>query len=307
MNAGNRPHVEPTDGVRIDAHAKINLFLRVLAREDSGYHFIETLFGLLELHDTIVVERTAQGIELVVTGADTGPTERNLAYRAAQAVLEATGAGFGVRIELNKSIPVRAGLGGGSSDGAAVLHAVNRLAGGPIPRHEILQFAAKLGSDVAFFASGAPLALGWSRGERLFRLTPPQPAPVLLAVPGFGVDTKEAYALLTMGQGSQQRRGPVVLDGDSLTTWGGIGRLGGNDFEAVLFGKRPELRELFERIAKTRPLLVRISGSGSALAAVYRSRTDLDNAALEVGENSQRLIATATRSASAPAPEPETK
>ncbi|UCG86439.1 MAG: hypothetical protein JSW71_21485 [Gemmatimonadota bacterium] len=294
---------DPPDRVQIRAHAKTNLLLRVLAREESGFHTIETLFTLLELHDSIVAERAARGIELDVAGADTGPVEENLVYRAAAAILAATGGRFGVRIRLQKSIPVQAGLGGGSSDGAAALHAVNRLTGDAVPRHEILQFAAKLGSDVAFFASGAPLALGWSRGERLFRLPPPGAAPVLIAVPEFGISSKQAYDLLRIGRGSGQQRGPVVFDTDALATWGGIGRLGGNDFETVLFGRRPELRSLFERMAETRPLLVRVSGSGSAVIAIYRTDDDLNDAALEIGERGHQLIKTKTRSVAAPGPE----
>jgi 4-diphosphocytidyl-2-C-methyl-D-erythritol kinase len=292
------------DRLQIRAHAKTNLLLRVLAREESGYHSIETLFTLLELHDTLVVERAAHGIELDVTGADTGPVKQNLVYRAAEAVLSATGDRFGVRIALQKSIPVRAGLGGGSSDGAAALLAVNRLAGDAVPRHEILHFAAKLGSDVAFFASGAALALGWSRGERMFRLSPPTAVPALIAVPEFGISTQEAYDLLRRGQGADQRRGPVLLDAEVLTTWGGIGRLGGNDFETVLFGRHPELRVLFEQMAETRPLLVRVSGSGSAVIALYRTASDLENAALEIGERKHQLIKTMTRGVAAPGPEP---
>ncbi|MDH3571897.1 MAG: 4-(cytidine 5'-diphospho)-2-C-methyl-D-erythritol kinase, partial [Gemmatimonadota bacterium] len=161
------------DRVAISAHAKANLFLRVLAREASGFHTLETLFTLLELHDLLTVERTEHGIELLVTGADTGPVEENLAYRAARMVLDATGHRFGVRMRLEKRIPVQAGLGGGSSDGAAALHAVNALLQHALPRPELLQFAAKLGSDVPFLASGAPLALAWGRGERLMRLPPP--------------------------------------------------------------------------------------------------------------------------------------
>jgi 4-diphosphocytidyl-2-C-methyl-D-erythritol kinase len=285
--------------VEIQAHAKANLFLRVLAREDSGYHSIETLFTLLELCDSLTVERIDNGIELSVEGAQTGPAEQNLAYRAAAMVLEATGRKFGVHVHLNKEIPVRAGLGGGSSDGAATLHAVNRLAGDAVPRHEILQFAAKLGSDVPFLSSGAPLALGWSRGERLFRLPPPAPTPVLVAVPDFGVSTKEAYELLSAGRGSGSRRGAMVLDSDALTNWGGIGRLGGNDFETVLFGREPRLRELFERIAQTAPQLVRVSGSGSAVVGLYKNDLELDNAATEIGEREYRLIKTMTRAQAA--------
>src|SRR5207253_9684882 len=176
------------DRVRITAHAKLNLLLRILAREaSSGYHQIETAFTLLELADELVVTRAGSGIALTVHGPDLGPPEANLAVRAARAVLEATADKFGVTIELTKRIPVRAGLGGGSSDAAATLHAVNALAGDIVPRPERLHFAARLGADVAFFASGAPAAVAWGRGERLLRLTPPPAAPVLVAVPAGGV------------------------------------------------------------------------------------------------------------------------
>lgn len=293
-----------TDRVRIAAHAKANLFLRVLARETSGYHSLETLFTLLELADELVVERTARGIELSVAGADTGPVERNLAYRAARLVLDATGDRFGVRIRLQKTIPVQAGLGGGSSDGAAALHAVNRLAGDAVPRHEILQFAARLGSDVPFFASGAPFALAWGRAERLFRWTPPPAAPALVAVPGFGLSTEEVYQRLDAARPQDAPRGAVVFDAEAFATWGSIARLGGNDFESVVFGKEPRLKALFERVAETGPLLVRLTGSGSALVAVYRNEAAREGAALELGERDYRLIRTMTRSTPAPGPEP---
>ena len=288
--------------VTISAHAKANLFLRVLSKEESGYHSLETLFVLLEAHDDLAVERTERGITLDVEGVDTGPVEENLAYQAARLVLDATGNAFGVRIELTKRIPVQAGLGGGSSDGAATLHAVNALADNAVPRHELLQFAARLGSDVPFFCSGAPLALAWGRGERLFRIPAPAVAPALLALPPFGISTQKAYAALDAGRRDEHRRGAVVLDGNALESWGGIGRLSGNDFEGPVFGKHPELRDLFERVARTGPLLVRLSGSGSAIIAIYRSESMRDDAAVEISEHGIRLIKTATRASPAPAP-----
>jgi len=291
------------DRVTLRAHAKANLFLRVLTREASGFHQLETLFALLDLHDQLVVERTASGITLTTEGADTGPAEENLAYRAAAMVLEATGRRFGVRLHLVKGIPVRAGLGGGSSDGAAALHAVNRLADDAVPRHEILQFAAQLGSDVPFLASGAPMALAWGRGERMFRLRPPPATPALLIVPPFGIDTKAAYALLDAGAAREQRRGPVVLDRDAFDTWGTIARLGGNDFEGPVFGKEPELKAIFERVAGTRPLLVRMSGSGSAVLGVYRNEVERAAAILEIGSRDAQMIETWTRNTPARGPE----
>ena len=287
--------------VRIRAHAKTNLFLRVLARESSGFHTIETLFALLELADDLTVEPAPSGVELSVEGAETGPAEDNLVTRAARLVLAATGNRAGVRIRLVKRIPVQAGLGGGSSDGAAALHAVNALLGNPVPRHEILQLATQLGSDVAFLASGAPLALGWGRGERLFRLPAPPSAPALLAIPPFGVSTADAYQRLDAAwrDGS---RGTVVLDAGALETWGSIARLGGNDFENVVFGKEPRLREIFERMAETRPLLVRLSGSGSAIIGLYRNESDRAVAAGMLAGLRVTLIHTATRSQPVPAP-----
>ena len=118
-----------SDRVRMVAHAKVNLFLRILARESTGYHQIETAFTLIDLADDLEAVRTAAGggVTIEVDGADVGPADDNLAVRGARAVLEATGQKFGVALKLTKRIPVRAGLGGGSSDAAAALHAVNAL------------------------------------------------------------------------------------------------------------------------------------------------------------------------------------
>ena len=285
-----------SDQVRLHAHAKINLFLRILARESSGFHQIETAFALLDLADELEVRRTASGVTLDVEGPDLGAKAETLAVRGAAAVLAATGNKFGVAISLKKSIPVRAGLGGGSSDAAAALHAVNALAGNAVPRHELLHFATKLGADVAFFASGAPLAVAWGRGERLMRIAPPPPLPVLIAIPSTPVSTPEAYAWWDERNPSPEPRGPVVLDAEAFATWGSIGRLGGNDFESPVFGKHPELRALYERLAGTGPVWVRMSGSGSAVAAVYKKESERDDAAQRLGTRGQALIKTATRS-----------
>jgi 4-diphosphocytidyl-2-C-methyl-D-erythritol kinase len=293
-----------TAGVRIAAHAKLNLFLRILARETSGFHQIETAFALLDLADQLDVSRIDSGVRLEVDGPDLGPADENLAVRAARAVLEATGNRFGVSITLTKQIPVRAGLGGGSSDAAAALHAVNALAGNAVPRHELLHFAAKLGADIAFFASGAPLAVAWGRGERLLRLPAPTPMPVLLAIPPISVATPDAYKWWDQQNPSPNARGPLALDPDAFTTWGSIGRLGGNDFEQPVFARHPELRTLYEQMAGTGPIWVRMSGSGSAIAAVYKKESERNEAAQRLGEKHQQLIKSLTRAEVAPAPHP---
>lgn len=278
------------------APAKLNLFLRVLAREQSGYHGIETLFCRVGLADEITVALTepAVGVELEVDGPDLGPTEQNLAFRAAETVVNATGRRFGLRVSLRKQIPVAAGLGGGSSDAATVLELANQLAGNPIPRAELLHYGSRLGADVPFFLSGASLALAWGHGERLLRLPALPTAPVLLLIPPVGVSTATAYGWVDQARQSAAPRGALALDLDSVSRWSDVARMAGNDFESAVFGREPKVREAFEALARTQPLLCRMTGSGSAVFALYRSVRDRDDAKLMLGKKLGLCIATET-------------
>lgn len=267
----------------LDCPAKVNLFLRVLAKESTGYHGIETLFCRVALHDTLEVTRTDSGITLEVEGADVGPTEQNLAYRAADAVLAATGRRFGVTMRLVKRIPAGGGLGGGSSDAAGALRAVNQLANGAVPASELLQMAHRLGADVPFFLADAPLALAWGHGQRMLRLPALPPKPVLLLFPGVAVPTGDAYRWVDEVRDADGPRGTVVLDGAVLQSWSDLARLGGNDFEGAVFGRFPAIRAGFEALAGTHPFLCRMSGSGSTLFAVYRNERDREDAVNQLG------------------------
>lgn len=272
------------------APAKANLFLRVLAREASGYHAIETLFCLLDLADDLTAERRpGDRVSIEVLGADVGPATDNLAVRAAEMVLQATGRRFGVHLTLEKRIPMQSGFGGGSSDAATSLILTNQLAGSPVPKHELLQFAARLGSDVPFFLSEARLALAWGHGERMLRLPPLPGAPALVLVPPEGMPTAEAYAWIDQG-GETSRRGGLALDLDALRSWGDVARMAGNDFEAALFSRKPSLKAAFEALAGTRPLFCRLTGSGSAFLAVYRTIGDRSDAVMMLGRKHGRIL-----------------
>lgn len=285
-----------TDELTATAEAKVNLFLRVLSREADGYHGIETLFCRVDLADTLVARRSGtRGVELEVEGQDTGPAEKNLAVRAATSVLEATGHRFGVRLFLTKRIPVGAGLGGGSADAAAALSLVNQLAGNAIPRAELMHHAARLGADVPFCLSGASLALAWSHGERMLALPPLPAAPVLLLTPAVAVSTPEAYGWLDAARGPGHLRGALCLDPPSLAKWSDVARMAGNEFESVVFGRVPPVREAFEAMARTRPLLCRMSGSGSTVVSVYRNPRDRDDARMALGKKYGVLTPATTR------------
>ncbi len=281
------------NGVTLPCPAKLNLFLRVLAREADGFHGIETLFCRLTLGDTLHAWRTEAGLSLAVEGADLGEPSENLAWRAARMVLDATGNRFGVAMRLVKEIPVAAGLGGGSSDAAAALLGVNQLAGNAVPRAELLLMAHRLGADVPFFVSGAPLAVAWGHGQRMLRLPGLPSHPVLLVVPSIAIVTADAYRWIddAMPAGG---RGGVAMDLDVLDNWSDVARLAGNDFESAVFGRYPDLRKTFEALARTHPLLCRMSGSGSTLFGVYRNERERDDAAQQLGSRQGRLIATTT-------------
>ena len=284
-----------TESFSAEARAKTNLFLRVLGREVDGYHGLETLFCRLALADTLVAAKTpGDDVTLSVTGADTGPGEDNLVVRAARLVMETVRTRFGIRFELTKRIPVGAGLGGGSADAATALSLTNALAGHPVPRAELLHLAARLGADVPFCLSEAPLAIGWGHGERLLSLPALPRAPVLLLTPAAPVSTAQAYGWLDESRTGAARRGALLLDPEALTGWSDVARMAGNDFESVVFGRIPAVREAFEALARTRPLLCRMSGSGSTLIAVYRNERDREDARMMLGRKHGSVVETST-------------
>lgn len=274
----------------VAAPAKVNLFLRVLAREASGYHGIETLFAGLALHDTVRLgENGGPGVTLrVESQEDLGPVERNLAVRAARAYRRRAGLerAPGVELGLEKRIPVGAGLGGGSSDAAAVLRGLDRIHDGRLGPDALLDLAAELGSDVPFFVGSSPLALGWGRGGRLLSLPPLPERPVVLVIPPFRISSASAYQRLDRERSDGEEAGgrARLLDRRDLSSWDGVAAHAANDFEALLFETHPEVRRIRTLLedAGARPAL--LSGSGSAVFGVFRREEEANEAAAGIRE-----------------------
>jgi 4-diphosphocytidyl-2-C-methyl-D-erythritol kinase len=258
---------------RVTAHAKINLSLRILAREQSGFHTIETLFSRIALGDEVLVRVRAAGRELAVRevdcrGADVGPPERNLAFRAALAFADAVGWPSGFRIEIEKRIPAGGGLGGGSADAGAVLRALAALAPRPVPEHELLRIAMTLGSDVPFLTSSSPLALAWGRGERMLALPPLPERPVLLIAPDFPVSTGDAYSWVAADRGDLPPA-PHLLLPEQLESWSGVAAIATNDFEPPVARRHPEITMLLDALRDAGATIARLSGSGSTVYGVF--------------------------------------
>ena len=266
--------------VRVAAQAKLNLHLRVLSREESGFHSIETIFHRIDLADDLNVAITGGERTLDVDGDNTGPTEKNLALRAAAAYAGHAGWPTGFRIELRKRIPVGAGLGGGSSDAAAVLRALNSLSPQPIPMIGLLQLAASLGADVPFLASDAVMAIAWGRGERMLRCAPLPRRDILLMTPSFGVATADAYRWIdedrerTEHSSPAREATPMVFDALSLSTWQSISRFARNDFEPVVAARHPALAGYLERLRNSRASFAQMTGSGSTIFGVLDTPPD---------------------------------
>lgn len=280
--AGDATSLAGAHAVQVSAPAKVNLRLRILAREESGYHQLETILLRLELGDTVRVRRSRTR-SLVVSGsvdaASLGPVERNLAWRAAVAYGEAAGAKDGWSIELEKRIPVGGGLGGGSSDAAAVLRALDAISASPLGEPRLLAIAATLGADVPFLTSTSACALAWGRGERLLALTPPPQRDVLLLVPTFGVNTAEAYGWLSSGSEARNDTS-VLLRGDSLATWDGLRSVAANDFEPVVAARHREIGVLVDALRAAGCAPAMMSGSGSVVFGVL---PEGGSASLDVG------------------------
>ncbi len=266
-----------TRTARIHAPAKVNLALRVLAREENGFHQLETVLTSLEMGDTVVLSPTRDGVSLVSSGPPPCPEVENLAYRAAEGFFERSGVRAGATIRLEKRIPVKAGLGGGSSDGAATLRGLHHLFPGALSDVELLDLASSLGSDVPFFLCPSPLALAWGRGQRLLALDPLPVVPVLLALPPVEVDTGEAYGMLARSRAARPRRAGARMHSlHALSSWEGVGALAHNDFEEVILSAFPPLGRVHEAMKATAPFVTLLSGSGAALFSLYATEVEAE-------------------------------
>src|SRR5690242_1695632 len=226
-----------TNSARLRTLAKINLDLRVIARRPDGYHELRTIFQTVSLADTLEMAFTPAASTSIEVSADADIPD-NLITRAAEMALEAMRIAGIFECTLTKTIPMGAGLGGGSSDAAAVLLALPVLAGGAIGWADLLRIAEELGSDVPFFLLGGT-AVGLGRGTELYPL-PDRPATVgLVVAPGAHVSTAEAYRALSPRLTSETQQNKMVSF--QTLTWDGDAVPPRNDFEAVVFEQHPEL------------------------------------------------------------------
>jgi 4-diphosphocytidyl-2-C-methyl-D-erythritol kinase len=255
--------------MKILAPAKINLYLEVKARRPDGYHDIESVMHTVSLYDELTITPQSAGITLVCSRRDLPTDERNLAMRAAVALRKKLGVTAGAKIVLKKNIPLGAGLGGGSSDAAAVLTGLLALWKKRLPAKELNALAAKLGADVPFFLAGGT-ALASGIGDRIKSLPGVKPASFLLVYPGFGVPTPWVYRHLSFPLTREQKITKIkaqLASGFPPRTWG---QLLFNRLEEVVFPAYPGIRHV-KSILHDLGCQSLMSGSGSTVYGLIPS------------------------------------
>jgi len=277
--------------VRAVASAKVNLYLRIFGRRPDGYHDLQTLFQAVDLHDVLDVRREGAGIQLVVEGDDAGPVEENLVVRAARAYLAAAGlGGEGLRMRLEKRIPVGAGLGGGSSDAAATILALDRLFPGAVAPRRITELASGIGSDVPFFLGASPLALGRGRGEVIEARGPLPSLAGVVVLPPVQVSTGDAYRELAQAREGSRISTPAVLV--APTDWDQMAAGAANDFEVVVCRTHPPVADALAALRATAPLVALVSGSGAASFALYHTEGGAEKAAAVLSQRAEFRVFT---------------
>lgn len=284
--------------VRVRAFAKVNLTLRVLARRADGFHELRTTFQTLALHDTLTFAAASGPFEIDCDDDECPSDRTNLVWRAADDMWRLAGrrgAVRGVQVRIRKRIPLRSGLGGGSSDAAAALRALAVLWRVKVDDRRVRLAAAALGADVPFFLQGGA-ALGVGRGDVLFPLLDPPKTPVVLVVPDFGVSTREAYSWFDRGGPSPVAGAPASRSGPPAMRLPHSELV--NDLQAPVVEQHPEIGRLVAALRREGASYAAMSGSGAAVFGLFDTQRPAESAARRLATSSRRVIVTQTLSRS---------
>lgn len=263
------------DKLLVRAPAKINLSLLIAGKRDDGFHEIETIMAKIDWYDELLFEKgTTKGIELICQGTHWAPDgEENLVFQACRMLLDHADVNRDMKVTLTKNIPAGAGLGGGSSDAAAALLALNKFAKLNVPIEILSEIAAKLGSDIAFFLGG-PLANCCGRGEKIGEINQIFDFKAILFLPDIAISTKRVYDNYAHCHDLYLKRHEEIqhLLGEKRIDL--VSKMCENMLDKSCFDLHPELTKLKSRIQSLGYGPVCLSGSGSTM---YSLITDLDH------------------------------
>ena len=267
------------------APAKINLFLRVLRKRTDGYHDIASFMQKITLYDELTFLPRPNGIILKCPNSDLPVSEDNLIFRAAKAVFSYTGCQSGIEIILMKNIPTAAGLGGGSSDAATTLLALNELCQLGLKKAELLKLGAKLGADVPFFIFGNS-AFAEGRGDKLKAWKNLPKLNIVLINPCFALSTKMVYESLNLRLTKKR----INYSIPRFFTESDIIREMHNDLETVSLKMHPELNDVKQLLLRHGALGAMMSGSGPTVFGIFTDENKAKKAAEAVSNVSPQWL-----------------
>ena len=265
--------------MRVNAHAKINLYLKIHGKRTDGYHELTTVMQSISLYDEIDIGVIPGGIEISSDRSEMPSDRANLMWRAAESFFERTGIQNGISIQIKKKIPIAAGLGGGSSDAAAILKSLNYLHGGILSDPELHLLAQNLGSDVPFFIHGGT-AIARGRGERIERIRFPGRMTVLLINPGFPVSTAEIYRHMRLMLTSGERTLSITtaFSAEAFRNGSIFGRMH-NDLEDTVLDRYPEISRVKRFLMDAGASASMVSGSGGTVFGIFTEEAQAASAA----------------------------
>ncbi len=266
------------DEISLKALAKINLGLDVLDRREDGYHNVRMIMQSIHLYDRVEIKRTKSPKIHLGTNVYYLPVdENNLVYRAAQLMKDEFQIRSGVRITLQKFIPVAAGLGGGSSDAAAVMVGMNRIFNLGLDQEKLMELGLRIGADVPFcILRGTALAEGI--GEQLTPLPPLPKCPVLIAKPAFSVSTRHVYEQLRLTPETEHPDIDGIAEQIRQKNLTGVAERMGNILESVTIAEYPVVRDIKTLMKENGAMGVLMSGSGPAVFGLYQNEKEIRGA-----------------------------
>ena len=259
--------------MRVLSPAKINIYLHIAGVRDDGYHDLVSLFLMIGMYDTLGIKAEPGKTTVRIIGNPTVVAENDLMKKGVELFCRYTGESATVDIEIDKRIPIGAGLGGGSGNAAVVLLALNKICGTRLPHSELWEMAKDIGSDVPFFLQG-PAALVTGRGENVESLRPPQTWKIILIQPDFSVRTVDAFRWYDESKDSRPLEVSIEISRIKLSflerspdEWDFR-----NSFSPVLFDRFPQYSDIEKILKESGACFTSISGSGSTIYGIFRDK-----------------------------------
>ncbi len=281
------------DSIELKAKAKINLSLDVLRKRPDGYHDLKMIMQTIELHDVVRIETVPSGIEIKCDSRWVPSDSSNIAYKAAALILDRAGIDQGLRININKRIPVAAGLAGGSSDAAAVFKGINQLLSLGFGEDELMQMGKQIGADIPYCIRGGT-ALAEGIGEILTDLVPFKGVNIVLIKPKIGVSTAWVYKNLDIGRVQERPDTEMLIEAIGKGKTDVVAANMKNVLETVTVPKYVIIKEIKDKLVKLGAAGSMMSGSGPSVFGIFRDKQSASSAYAKIKDKRWECYLTET-------------